>query len=83
MPLHTPLIKVSSTRSHGANVVLHGNNYDEAFEGALRRGDEANLTFIHAFDDRTSSRVRERSGSKCSRKGPTWMRCLCLSAEED
>lgn len=51
MPLHTPLIKVSSTRSHGASVVLHGNNYDEAYEGALRRGVEANLTFIHAFDD--------------------------------
>jgi threonine dehydratase len=51
MPLHTPLIKVSATRSHGAEVVLHGNNYDEAFEGALQRGIEANLTFIHAFDD--------------------------------
>jgi threonine dehydratase len=51
MPLNTPLIKVSATRSHGAEVVLHGNNYDEAFEGALRRSAEANLTFIHAFDD--------------------------------
>lgn len=51
MPVHTPLIKVSATRSYGANVVLNGNNYDEAFEGARRRSDEANLTFIHAFDD--------------------------------
>ena len=52
MPLHTPLIKVSATRSHGAQVVLHGNNYDEAFEGALQRSVDTNLTFIHAFDDK-------------------------------
>jgi threonine dehydratase len=51
MPLNTPLIKVSATRSHGAEVVLYGNNYDEACEGALRRCSEANLTFIHPFDE--------------------------------
>jgi Threonine dehydratase len=37
MPLTTPLIKVSATRGYGADVVLHGANYDEAFEEALRR----------------------------------------------
>jgi threonine dehydratase len=51
MPLTTPLIKVSSTRSYGAEVVLHGANYDEACEEAVRRSQQEGLTFVHAFDD--------------------------------
>src|ERR1700733_11022162 len=51
MPLTTPLIKVSATRGYGADVVLHGANYDEAFEEALRRSQAEQLTFVHAFDD--------------------------------
>ncbi|MEP7366547.1 MAG: threonine ammonia-lyase [Acidobacteriota bacterium] len=51
MPLTTPLVKVSQTKSHGAEVVLHGANYDEAYEEARRRCDEGGLTFVHAFDD--------------------------------
>ena len=51
MPLITPLVKVSATKSFGAEVVLHGANYDEAYQGAQQRGREANLTFIHPFDD--------------------------------
>src|ERR1700692_4219503 len=51
MPLTTPLIKVSATRGYGADVVLHGANYDEAFEEALRRSHAEHLTFVHAFDD--------------------------------
>jgi threonine dehydratase len=51
MPLTTPLIKVSSTRAYGAEVVLHGANYDEAYEEALRRSQAEGLTFVHAFDD--------------------------------
>src|SRR5947208_2175847 len=51
MPLTTPLIKVSATRGYGADVVLHGANYDEAYEEALRRGRAESLTFVHAFDD--------------------------------
>ena len=51
MPLTTPLIKVSSTRAFGAEVVLHGANYDEAYEEALRRSQADGLTFVHAFDD--------------------------------
>src|SRR5271170_5334706 len=45
MPLTTPLIKVSATRGYGADVVLHGANYDEAYEEALRRGQAEHLTF--------------------------------------
>ena len=51
MPLTTPLIKVSATKSYGADVVLVGANYDEAFEQALLRAHDQGLTFVHAFDD--------------------------------
>jgi threonine dehydratase len=51
MPLTTPLIKVSATRGYGANVILHGANYDEAYEEAVRCGQAEHLTFVHAFDD--------------------------------
>ncbi|MGA7028444.1 MAG: pyridoxal-phosphate dependent enzyme, partial [Candidatus Acidiferrales bacterium] len=51
MPLTTPLVKVSATRGHGAEVILFGANYDEACQEALRRCAEQGLTFIHPFDD--------------------------------
>jgi threonine dehydratase len=51
MPLPTPLTKVSATRAYGAEVVLHGTNYDEAYEEAVQNGKENGLTLIHAFDD--------------------------------
>jgi len=53
MPLPTPLIKVSATRGYGADVVLHGANYDEAFAEALRQSEADRITFVHAFDDET------------------------------
>jgi threonine dehydratase len=51
MPLATPLVKVTATRTFGAEVVLHGANYDEACAEATRLAVEQNLTFIHPFDD--------------------------------
>jgi threonine dehydratase len=51
MPLTTPLIKVSATKSYGAEVILHGANYDEACEEAVRRSQQFGTTFIHPFDD--------------------------------
>jgi threonine dehydratase len=51
MPLATPQIKVAATRGFGADVILHGANYDEACEEALRRCAEEGRTFIHPFDD--------------------------------
>jgi threonine dehydratase len=51
MPLTTPLIKVSATKGYGAEVVLHGANYDEACEEAVRRSEKLGMTFIHPFDD--------------------------------
>jgi len=51
MPEATPLTKVSGVRSYGANVVLHGANYDEAYMFALEYAKEKNLTFVHPFAD--------------------------------
>jgi len=51
MPMHTPLNKVMSTREYGAEVVLFGQNYDEAYEEARRRSEAQCLTFLHPFDD--------------------------------
>src|ERR1700721_4109832 len=51
MPLPTPLTKVSATRAYGAEVVLHGTNYDEAFDQAVEQSRRDRLTLIHAFDD--------------------------------
>jgi threonine dehydratase len=51
MPLPTPLTKVSATRAYGAEVVLHGANYDAAYEKAVEQSQVQHLTLIHAFDD--------------------------------
>jgi threonine dehydratase len=51
MPLTTPLIKVSATRGYGADVILHGANYDEAYEESVRRSKAEKLTLVHAFND--------------------------------
>ena len=51
MPLTTPLVKVSATRNYGAEVILHGTHFDEAYQAAQQRCQEQNATFIHPFDD--------------------------------
>lgn len=51
MPLTTPLVKVQSTRGFGAEVILHGANYDEACTEATRLCEAEGMTFIHPFDD--------------------------------
>lgn len=51
MPVQTPFIKVESTKSYGAEVVLHGNSFDDAYEKATEITLEKDGTFIHPFDD--------------------------------
>ena len=51
MPTTTPLIKVNRTKGYGAEVVLHGNVYDEACAKAYELAEEHGYTFIHPFDD--------------------------------
>jgi len=51
MPLPTPLTKVSATKAYGAEVLLHGANYDEAYEKAVEQSRDERLTLLHAVDD--------------------------------
>lgn len=51
MPEATPLLKVTATKELGAEVVLHGDNFDEAYAHALTYAKEHNLTFVHPFED--------------------------------
>ncbi len=51
MPEATPLLKVENTKQLGAEVVLKGENYDEAYAWAQRLAEEENMTFIHPFAD--------------------------------
>ena len=51
MPEATPLLKVSGTKALGAEIILKGDNFDEAYAYALEYARENNLTFVHPFDD--------------------------------
>ena len=51
MPETAPLVKVMATQGYGATVVLHGFNYDDAYERCLELQEESGAQFIHAFDD--------------------------------
>jgi threonine dehydratase len=51
MPVFTPLVKVSATRAWGAEVILHGNDFDESLAEARRREAAEGFFFIHSFDD--------------------------------
>ena len=52
MPEATPLLKVENTRSLGAKVILKGENYDEAYNYALKKSKEDSLVFVHPFADK-------------------------------
>lgn len=51
MPKHTPLIKIEATRKYGAEVILHGDVYDDAYNKAKELQAEYGYTFVHPFDD--------------------------------
>ena len=51
MPESTPLTKVNGVKHFGAEVLLHGSNYDEAYAYALSYAEENSLTFVHPFED--------------------------------
>jgi threonine dehydratase len=51
MPTYAPLVKVASARRYGAEVILHGANYDEAYEQAQAVVAERDAVFVHPFDD--------------------------------
>ena len=51
MPKTTPSIKVEAVRRFGGEAVLHGYNYDAAFEHAQTLAAERGMTYVHAYDD--------------------------------
>ncbi len=51
MPLTAPLAKVAATKGYGAEVILHGEIYDEAYEKAQELSKEKGLVFIHPYED--------------------------------
>lgn len=51
MPTVTPLIKVNRTKSYGAEVILYGDVYDDAYEYARKLAEEKGYTFVHPFND--------------------------------
>lgn len=51
MPVTTPQVKIDAVRTRGAEVILHGESYSEAFAHANALMTERGLTFVHPFDD--------------------------------
>ncbi len=51
MPRDASIPKVEATKGYGAEVVLHGESFDEAMSHANRLVQENGLTLVHAFDD--------------------------------
>ena len=51
MPITTPPIKVEAVRMLGADITLHGNSYDEAFDYAKQVSADEGRVFIHPYDD--------------------------------
>lgn len=51
MPTTTPLVKVEATKEYGANVILFGDCYDDAYKEAFRLKEEKGYIFIHPFND--------------------------------
>jgi threonine dehydratase len=51
MPITTPQIKVDAVKARGAEVILEGLSYEEAYRYAVKLGHERGLTFIHPYDD--------------------------------
>lgn len=51
MPSQAPIIKVQNTKALGAEIILQGNNYDDAYVAAREIAEKTNRVFIHAFED--------------------------------
>ena len=51
MPVPTPTVKVTQTEGHGADVILHGERFDDAYAKARELEAEEGYVFVHPFDD--------------------------------
>jgi threonine dehydratase len=71
MPRTTPNIKVQAVLDLGGEVVLHGDDFDHAYEHALDLARERSLTFIHPFDDPDVIAGQGTVGMEILRQCPT------------
>ncbi len=71
MPRHTPGVKVERTLGFGAEVVLHGDGFDEARDHALGLAAAQGLTFVHPFDDPLVIAGQGTIGLEMLREQPT------------
>ena len=51
MPKSTPQIKIEAVKSLRAEVILHGDSYDDAYDYALKKAKSEKLEFVHPYDD--------------------------------
>ena len=51
MPVTTPQIKIQAVEAYGANIILHGDSFDDAFSQAIKLATQKKLTFIPPYDD--------------------------------
>ena len=72
MPTTTPDVKVRQTRELGAEVVLYGDDFDEAGARAREIGEDRNLVFIHPFDDADVIAGQGTIGLEMIEAGPTF-----------
>ena len=83
MPESAPIAKLLGTHRSGAEVVLHGDGYDEAFQRATELQKEKGYTFVHAFDDPTVIAGQGTVGLELLEQNPQFLRCsLCRLAAE-
>lgn len=51
MPNFSPIAKIQATKGYGADVILHGESFDDALQFALEESERSGATFIHPFND--------------------------------
>jgi len=51
MPVTTPQIKIQAVEAYGANIILHGDSFDDAYAQAMLLAEQKKLTFIPPYDD--------------------------------
>ncbi len=78
MPEWAPLAKVTSARRRGAEVILHGENFEEAYARAREIEAERGLVFVHPFDDPAGHRGPGHDRPRAAGAGAaSWTRCWC------
>ena len=83
MPTTTPLLKVNRTKDLGAEVILHGDVYDEACAHALDLAAEHGYTFVHPFDDPTVATGQGTIAMDIFKELPTVVSCDHVSTIAD